>query len=52
MYHLSTDTTGKWNIVGDYKISEHRFVLPLTTGQKFPLNFSYAQAFLIIRMPV
>lgn len=19
MYHLSTDTTGKWNIVGDYK---------------------------------
>ena len=50
MYHLSTDTTGKWNIVGDYKniLKPSGFVLPF----KFPLNFSYAQAFLIIRMPV
>lgn len=40
MYHLSTDTTGKWNIVGDYKniLKPSGFVLPFNYRTEVPFE--------------
>ena len=40
MYHLSTGTTGKWNIVGDYKniLEPSGFVLPFNYRTEVPFE--------------